>query len=172
MTISREFTLTKSDAAIRQLEEAIILFFEDRDAISIHTLATASHQILRDIDSTCSFLDILERDCVKDEFRKNVRDDYTRKAQNFFKHADKDKNATIAFKPAFTEFLIFDATLMWLYAGGAKSIKLTAFLLWFSAKYPPVANVMVKKPELASMLKKHKNITQRKDYFLRIIHEK
>ena len=43
-----KITVTKIGAARSQLIEAIHLFFEDRDPVSIHTLVGASLQILND----------------------------------------------------------------------------------------------------------------------------
>jgi hypothetical protein len=43
-----KITVTKIGAARSQLIEAIHLFFEDRDPVSIHTLLGASLQILND----------------------------------------------------------------------------------------------------------------------------
>lgn len=41
--------VTKIEAASRQLREAILLFFEERDAIAIHTIVASAHQILSDV---------------------------------------------------------------------------------------------------------------------------
>ncbi len=40
-------TVTKLDAARRQLHTAIRLFFANEDMVSVHTLTRASHEILR-----------------------------------------------------------------------------------------------------------------------------
>jgi hypothetical protein len=42
--------ITKLDAAIRQLDTAITLWFTEADTISIHTLACSAHQIIHDIN--------------------------------------------------------------------------------------------------------------------------
>ena len=41
--------VSKLDAACRQLESAIELFFADRDPVSIHTLAAAAYNLLADV---------------------------------------------------------------------------------------------------------------------------
>jgi len=41
--------ITKQEVVSRQLETAIVLFFCDDDAISIHVLASAASQILYDV---------------------------------------------------------------------------------------------------------------------------
>jgi hypothetical protein len=42
--------ITKLDAARRQLETAITLWFHDADPISVHTLVMAAHGILKAIN--------------------------------------------------------------------------------------------------------------------------
>jgi hypothetical protein len=41
--------IDKTTAARRQLQTAILMFFEKKDAISLHTLGWASYQILIDL---------------------------------------------------------------------------------------------------------------------------
>ncbi|MEE8528207.1 MAG: hypothetical protein V3S70_06495, partial [Gammaproteobacteria bacterium] len=41
--------IRKLDVAKRQLIQAILLFLQGRDTVSVHTLAAAAHQILSDI---------------------------------------------------------------------------------------------------------------------------
>jgi hypothetical protein len=43
----KKLSITKLDAARRQLETAITLWFHDADPVSVHTLAMAAHGILR-----------------------------------------------------------------------------------------------------------------------------
>jgi hypothetical protein len=45
----KEFKVSKLDAAKRQLETAIRLYFSDGDPVSIHTLTAAAYNILRDV---------------------------------------------------------------------------------------------------------------------------
>jgi hypothetical protein len=41
-------SLSKIDAARRQLETAILLYFRDGDAVSIHTLAAGGNSVVND----------------------------------------------------------------------------------------------------------------------------
>ncbi len=109
-------TVNKLSANERQLKEVIRLFFEQRDRVSIHTLTAAAYQILHDISKKkgySSFLkDIIAEKVVKEERRKDwIR--LINKAQNFFKHADKDDTDVIEFCSETTFFLIFDAIEMY-----------------------------------------------------------
>jgi hypothetical protein len=84
--------VTKLDAAQSQIATAIWLYFEDRDPISVHTLATAADEI---IDRLCvarglvSMRDNLMANIVPAR-RKEVAD-ALHKVRNFFKHASSSK---------------------------------------------------------------------------------
>jgi len=45
MTIKPKLKISKLDAAKRQLETAIRLYFNEADPVSVHTLAGAAHTI-------------------------------------------------------------------------------------------------------------------------------
>src|SRR5882672_9854617 len=98
--------LTKLDAARRQLDEAIRMFFERRDTVAIHTLASAASQVLADIGKNRGIYGwTRNKGIVKperwDEFRAVITH-----FENFFKHADKDPNATCDFRPGMTSLFI------------------------------------------------------------------
>ena len=92
--------VSKIDAARRQLDCAIELWFLDRDAVSIHTLAAAAYQIVHDINKRQDNEHLLLYDSVvvKEEYRK-LWVSLIRKPGNFFKHADSDPHGTIEFSP-------------------------------------------------------------------------
>lgn len=108
--------VTKIGAAKSQLLEAINLFFEERDPVSIHTLVGASLEILNDhFDDKGEVWDLnlaLHPDSIyiKDEYRKEWADSLN-KAKNFFKHADRDLKKgidDIEFDPDVNEFFILE----------------------------------------------------------------
>jgi hypothetical protein len=95
----KKFTVSKLDAAKRQLDCAIRLWFLDGDPVSIHTLVGAAYQIIHDINKKKGGKDILfDADVIKDEHRKEVRD-WMRKDFMFFKHADNDMDGVTEFVP-------------------------------------------------------------------------
>ncbi|MBF0243891.1 MAG: hypothetical protein HQL31_01290 [Planctomycetes bacterium] len=102
--------ISKIDAARRQLETAITLFFNSKDPISIHTLSAASSELCNDLLSDHldkdGWMDILVKSAVKPEFQKEFKC-IMRKAQNFFKHADKDPKAIFDYKSLITEIHLF-----------------------------------------------------------------
>lgn len=103
---SKVITITKIDAAQRQLKEAIRLWFDDRDPVAIHSLACSAHQIIHDINKQRGGRDLFYDSLViKDEYQK----EWAQKLKapyNFFKHADLDSEDVLEFKPALTEAFI------------------------------------------------------------------
>ncbi len=47
--MAESFEISKVDAARRQLDTSLKLYFQNQDAISIHTLASAAQNILQDL---------------------------------------------------------------------------------------------------------------------------
>jgi len=137
--IKSEFqSINKLSASERQLKEAIRLLFEQRDPVSIHTLTAAAYQILHDISKKkgySSFLkDFVAEKVVKEERRKDwIR--LINKAQNFFKHADKDDTDIIEFSSETTAFLIFGAVEMYRHLTGGIFHEAQVFTMWFFLKY-------------------------------------
>src|SRR5688572_3918269 len=94
-----KMSVSKLDAATRQLDCAIRLWFSDGDPVSIHTLVGASYQIIHDINTKRGGKHLLfDAAFIKDGYRKQVRD-FMRKDFMFFKHADHDPDAVTEFVP-------------------------------------------------------------------------
>lgn len=95
--------ITKTDAAYRQLSEAIKLFFEHRDAVSIHALVAASHELLCDLARHREKDDGFKYAMLTDPIRreKGVSEEEWFKAlykpRNFFKHANNDPDGVLEF---------------------------------------------------------------------------
>lgn len=112
-----KINITKIGAARSQLLEAINLFFEEHDPVSIHTLVGASLQILNDhISDRGRVWDnnlILHDEAIyiKEGYRKYWHDKLN-EAKNFFKHADRDLKigkSTIEFETDLNQIFIFEA---------------------------------------------------------------
>ena len=107
----RSLTISKLDAAKRQLEAFIRLYFHAGDPVAMHTLTAAAFGILKDLNEKRGgdptlFDSVFEH--VKPEHRDRLRKKLL-EAQNFFKHADRDHDATLEFNPDSTEFIALDA---------------------------------------------------------------
>jgi len=128
--------LNKFDVAERQLNQAIQLFFNEGDPVSIHTLAEAAAQVLYDIKDEFGAKS-LTRDSVhiRPEFKKEWLASLFR-SRNFFKHAERNPKALHEFKEEFNHFSIMDAVNMYLTAKRSWTPESIVFLQWFCTKYP------------------------------------
>jgi hypothetical protein len=97
--LTKKLTISKMDAAKRQLDAAIALWFSDGDPVAIHTLVGASYQILHDLNEKKGNKDLLfDADFIVEEHREEVKR-MLRKDFNFFKHADLDPDGITEFVP-------------------------------------------------------------------------
>jgi hypothetical protein len=111
--MEKSLVITKLDAAKRQLETVIRLYFHDEDPVSIYTLVCAAYNIVRDVNKKLGGPPMLIKDdlievYVKTEFQQQMRRKLN-EPENFFKHADRDHAETIEFNPDASEFMILDA---------------------------------------------------------------
>lgn len=110
--MENDVNIAKIDAARRQLETAIELYFQGGDVVSVHTLAAAAREILADL---CEHREVepffsqerMLKELVKPEFRDMLYK-ALHKAENFFKHADRDPDKLLAFNPKQSEFIILE----------------------------------------------------------------
>jgi hypothetical protein len=131
-------SLTKLEVAKRQLATAIDLFFADRDAVSVYSLATNAWEVI----------DVLCRKAAIESFstqaRENVPEGKDLKRhyinspyRNFFKHADSDSDKTLDPLPdSQVEGVIFLAVEDYLRLNGRSPVQLQVFQLWYLAKHP------------------------------------
>jgi hypothetical protein len=89
--------ITKIDAAKRQLETAVQLWFEDRDSVSIHTLISAAMGLLEPLArAKGTWRGVFDTSSM----RPGMEEEYLalmKLHQNFFKHGSKDSNESISF---------------------------------------------------------------------------
>lgn len=131
--------IKKLDAASRQLTTAIRLFFERRDAVSIHTLAAASFEVYRDICKKKGLRKSLFVDSDKirpDKIKEWLK--IVRKPANFFKHADEDPDpdGTVEYSEMLTEILLLDSVFFHKALTGNMNVAMNVFYAWFLVKYP------------------------------------
>ncbi len=134
--IKGNLVFSKKDVAERQLNTAIELFFDNQDPISVHTLAAASHNILEVLTRTVRDFEIFqESSCIKPEKKSEVIVLFKR-AQNFFKHSDRDASKSIEFVPFLSEMYLFDCVRMYIALTNQTTAETHVFQLWFIMKYP------------------------------------
>ena len=135
------FRLSKLDAARRQLELAIPLYFADSDPVPIHTLVAAACGILHDINTKVGGKPMLIKDTML-EICKRVEPDLAKRIrnsvnapQNFLKHADKDPDGILQFDPQMTKFLLFDACITYQQLTGESPDSIRIYDLWIKMQY-------------------------------------
>lgn len=131
-------TVGKLDAARRQLATAITLWFSGGDPVSIRTLAYAAYDVIHAVSKRRNpdrrdllFNSALVRDECRREWGKFIKGH-----ANFFKHADKDGDAVIEFRPIFSEMFILFSIAGIKLCGERQSDEESAFMFWFSFHEP------------------------------------
>jgi hypothetical protein len=84
--------ISKLDAARRQLDTAIKLFFDNEDGLSVHTLAYASFKVLFDIYPVHQDDDFAAK---IDELISQIGWKRFNQTANFLKHADRDPHESL-----------------------------------------------------------------------------
>jgi hypothetical protein len=121
--------ISKGEAAQRQLDTAIGLYFAEGDPVAIHTLAAAAYELVTALREGEGITDEIT-DMIIPGRQKEFRQVWNQ-AQNFFKHADRDSDAILEFDPAQTELRLFMASLRY-DAVGTRTESMIAFQIWFS----------------------------------------
>lgn len=127
-------SISKLDAARRQLEAAVRLYFFHGDPVSIHTLGSAAAQILHDLAKHRGEEPIMLRQVIL----KYVRPEHhalvertLAEAENFFKHADRDPVGLLEFKLAQTELVLLDAVEAYSRLTAEQIPLFTVYRMWF-----------------------------------------
>jgi hypothetical protein len=147
---TRKIKISKLEAARRQMDTAIRLYFTDSDPISIHVLAAAAFEILKDLDKhgpkTGTFYDRIEN-VVKPGFEKQVIN-AMRDAQNFLKHAEQEPDRVLDFWLGHPEMLLGVACDKYRELAAEQSAEMIVFGTWFG-----IQNTHVLRTEIAERLR-------------------
>lgn len=124
-------TYTKLDVAINLTNQAIRMFFHKEDELSIHVIVSAANEILTKMMKKQNLVSVLgtESIVINSKYKKewiNAR----KRVYNFSKHADRDINETIKFRPKFNWYLILENInfLQWLQI--RRSNEMIFFSMW------------------------------------------
>ena len=127
--------VSKFDAARRQLETAIRLYFFQGDPISIHTLASAAAQILQDLSKHRGGAPMLFREAFLQRYFRPERQPEIKKtlaaAENFFKHADRDPETVLRFRVGQTELVLLEAVEAYDKLTSESAPLLAVYRIWF-----------------------------------------
>jgi len=121
-------TIDKTEAARRQLETAIDLYFDDADSLSVHTLAFASLKVLFDLypHRNQDGFAAQRGGIIKKEGWKSISG-----VANFLKPADRDPDALLApYHPQQAMSVLGLATLLYRRITGDFLLKMRAFDYW------------------------------------------
>ena len=144
--------LDKIGAARRQLVTAIQLHFSGGDPVSVYSLGSNAWEI---IDSLCTLAGVPS---FSDDTRGHVQDSKDLKRdfvnspyRNFFKHADRDPNATLeGFTDVACDHILYLAAEDYLRLRRRAPIEIQVYQLWYLALYPgkirPAALIRVLEP--------------------------
>lgn len=150
------------EAAKRQLETAIELWFRDADAVSIHTLTGAGRQILVDLNKHHGG-DPMGGDCMEAtvEGRKLARKAVAR-AENFLKHAEKDPATLLEFNTEETVFMLWEAVDKFEELFGPLPPTMMAFMLHRALTRADLSNIhylqgVINSPPIEALAKLNKH---------------
>jgi hypothetical protein len=129
-------TITKLQAAERQLRVAIRLFFERRDLVAVHTLAAAALGVLGDLARPCGLWSIFKNNPVIRPERQAEMATLFNEAQNFFKHADRDPQSKLKFNHETIKFYLYDAASLYMQLTGQQFQEIIVLRTWLAAKCP------------------------------------
>ncbi|MGA2081644.1 MAG: hypothetical protein ABSH53_13685 [Holophaga sp.] len=130
--------LNKFEVAERLLNQAILLFFEEGDPISVHTLAEAASQIFYDLRVQFGAKSLLrDSDLIRNEYKKEWLD-YLQKYRNFFKHADREPSETLEFKESLNHYHLLDAVNMYSQMKKVWTPETVMLISWITLKYPHI----------------------------------
>jgi hypothetical protein len=129
--------ISKIEAAQRQLDTAIRLFLADDDWVAIHTLASASGRILRDL---AEHRGSSAWDRLKEHIRPEMRKEFwglLNGPANFFKHAQRDPNDFLEdVNPTVNDHLILLNCLLFVDLKGRLTTPMSIFHCWYVGAYP------------------------------------
>ena len=84
--------ITRLEAARRQIDSAVEMYFNERDEVSIHTLVSAAHILITDLSKAAQLQSVIDRH-IKPDMRWKF-EGAIRTPQNFLKHANEDSDET------------------------------------------------------------------------------
>ena len=137
--------VSKLDVAKRQLETAITLFLTNSDPISIHALSAAANEVLGKLIKKQNLTPSIITEGIEKFIKPEKKQEFFKKikeAPNFFKHADKDADEIYKFHFKTSEYLLFDACIMYEILTKEKTPLVFVFYIWF---YSAHSNILLNK---------------------------
>lgn len=124
------FRLTKIDAARRQLDMASFLFLVAEEFVSVHALASSAYQVLEDINRHQGGPPLFKDGFGGlDEPSREWRN-WLNVPQNFIKHAERDPDGAIRFRPWVTVMTLVEAAAAFKRLTGDRPVVTVGAVLW------------------------------------------
>ena len=128
--------ITKVEAADRQLNQAIRLFFRCGDMLAVHTLTGAAFQLFADLGRVRGIVSRYRSEELIRPERMAEWISALNETQNFLKHADKDPGGVLKFVEEGTMLFLYEAVELATRVNTNTAQERTAFRLWFVASFP------------------------------------
>jgi hypothetical protein len=134
--------ISKLEAAGRQLDQAILLFFSGGDSVSIHSLTLNAFEIsvglARRKKGAADWLELMREDASSALGVASKKEFFSifNRARNFFKHVARDAEETL---PSFSEGDNDFALALTVFQFGEiaeRTMPMWAYLVWFYATHP------------------------------------
>jgi hypothetical protein len=129
--------ISKLDAARRQIDTAIRLYFGRRDDVSIHTLGSAALGVIDSLLVKAGHPETMPLDNVRPEYLGEMRR-LLHEDANFFKHADRDPESVLHFKPEMNEFVLVRCLGGYHLLSGERTEEMMIFQTWMTVWMPEV----------------------------------
>lgn len=128
--------LTKRVVAQRQLVTAIRLLYDGADLVPVYSLAANAWEIIDTLATRAGVDSISNQAREHIPLGKDLKYDYVNSPhRNFFKHADRDPNASVPpLKDGNVESIVFLAVEDYLRLFGMSPVELQVYQLWYLAK--------------------------------------
>jgi hypothetical protein len=166
--MKKELRIGKLEAARRQLETAIKLYFHYSDPISIHTLSAAAYNVLRAINKDHGGTPMFAKEFLVQHIapgqEKHVMSQVN-EAENFFKHADRDPDKVLHFKLFLTEIFLLDACGKYHDLTGELVPVFQVFFYWVIIHHPKLFKLPAEAQMLAEGLQEDLSSLSRQDFF-------
>src|SRR5690606_3545259 len=94
------------------------------------------HQVLTDICTSQGRLSIVKSNPYLRPERRGEWLSIVNASANFLKHADRDPDHILEFRPDVTPMFIIDAVQMYEQIEGRRPFEFNLFVLWFNMKFP------------------------------------
>ena len=145
-------TTNKIEAAHRQIDAAIRMFFAAEDPFAVHSVISAAERIVRDLAEHSGKSSIHEtiKLYIRPGMEKKFWSEFN-KCANFLKHADADPNALLEFNEQVNDVGIATCCLYYKSLGYQPTADMSGFIWWYTVMNP---DLLVETAPLKKILSK------------------